>query len=217
METNAAMIDAARRMELPEQDGSLRFMLLGTEKNTKERCDDCTFKIRDRRPGPVKVNSFVCVDRAIPGGRLERWIAKLCKGCAVRRYAYPAATLAEIYWTEEWDENTNVKGVPVYSKSFVEEPPVERFADRVSRYSFLVAGQAREYLHVERTSFDADAWAIRWSGRRLNKRGAFPIEPSNSSRSDHYLATHTFPRDQALELAASIAADGETALYDRVA
>lgn len=93
---------------LPVADGTLRFMLLGLRKNTRRRCDDCANHIRDRRPGPFKQNTAVCIDRVLPSGDRRNWVALLCKGCAVKRYHWPQRTLAEIYWPETWDDATNV-------------------------------------------------------------------------------------------------------------
>lgn len=94
---------------LPPNDGTLRFMLLGVRRNDKATCSACGFKIRDRRPGPVKANSGVCIDRLLPDGTYEAWVAFLCKGCGVKHYGWPAKTLKEIAWPDEWTESTNVR------------------------------------------------------------------------------------------------------------
>ncbi len=92
--------------DLP-QDGTLRFLLLGLGNNEARVCPSCRCKIRDRRPGPVKQNEGVCVDRVYPDGRRENWVALICKGCAVKRYGFPVKRLEDIYWPGMWVEDTN--------------------------------------------------------------------------------------------------------------
>lgn len=96
----------------PKNDGSFYACVIGLRKNQKHRCTACGFRIRDRRPGPLKRNRGVIIDSA----RVGLGLAYLCYGCAIVHYpGLPAfgkwnlpKTLAEAYWPEQWTEETNV-------------------------------------------------------------------------------------------------------------
>lgn len=101
--------NTAPAVSLPPNDGTLRFILIGLPNKTKRTCPACACRIRDRRPGPVKQTHGVCIDRVHDDGRRENWLLVLCKGCAVRHYAWPAKTLDAIYWPSQWTDDTNAR------------------------------------------------------------------------------------------------------------
>ncbi len=93
---------------------------------------------------------------------------------------------------------------------------IERYAGFVSAYSFPIdVDEENPPLTVSRSGYAAeDAWAIRHTGFRLGRDERFDYEPTNSSRTDEFIASHTFTLAEALPIAARIATLGRAGISE---
>lgn len=83
-------------------------------------------------------------------------------------------------------------------------------------YAVPIAGtNGREVLKIERTSYDAqDTWAIRYQGFRMSRSGKLGYEPTNSSKTDRYIRSHTFTLAEARPIAERLASRGSDGIHD---